>query len=57
MYREYFSAGKADMMAPLGVASFGYFRNTHYQNEKDFGPYVDRPGAHAANCRSPAAWP
>ena len=26
----------------LGVASFGYFRDTHYQNEKDFGPYVKR---------------
>ena len=40
MYREYLWRG-ADMMA-LGVASFGYFRGTHYQNEKDFGPYVDR---------------
>ena len=40
MYREYLWRS-ADMMA-LGVASFGYFRGTHYQNEKDFGPYVDR---------------
>ena len=24
------------------MASFGYFRGTHYQNEKDFGPYVER---------------
>ncbi len=40
MYREYLWRG-ADMMA-LGVASFGYFRDNHYQNEKDFGPYVDR---------------
>ena len=40
MYREYLWRG-ADMMA-LGVASFGYFRGAHYQNEKDFGPYVDR---------------
>ncbi len=39
-YREYLWRG-ADMMA-LGVASFGYFRGTHYQNEKDYGPYVDR---------------
>ena len=39
-YREYLWRG-ADMMA-LGVASFGYFRGTHYQNEKDFGPYVER---------------
>ena len=33
-YREYLWRG-ADMMA-LGVASFGYFRGTHYQNEKDY---------------------
>ena len=39
-YREYLWRG-ADMMA-LGVASFGHFRGTHYQNEKDFGPYVER---------------
>jgi oxygen-independent coproporphyrinogen-3 oxidase len=29
-------------MMAFGVASFGHFRGTHYQNEKDFGPYVDR---------------
>jgi oxygen-independent coproporphyrinogen-3 oxidase len=31
-------------MVSLGVASFGHFRGTHYQNEKDFGPYVERIG-------------
>jgi oxygen-independent coproporphyrinogen III oxidase len=39
-YREYLWRG-ADMMA-LGVASFGHYRGTHYQNEKDFGPYVEQ---------------
>ncbi len=39
-YRDYLWTG-ADMVA-LGVASFGHFRGAHYQNEKDFGPYVDR---------------
>jgi oxygen-independent coproporphyrinogen-3 oxidase len=29
-------------MVSLGVASFGHFSGTHYQNEKDFGPYVGR---------------
>ena len=52
-YREYLWRG-ADMMA-LGVASFGHFRGTHYQNEKDFGPYTERTPA--ANCPSLAAWP
>ena len=36
LYRDYLWKG-ADMVA-LGVASFGHFRGTHYQNEKDFGP-------------------
>jgi oxygen-independent coproporphyrinogen III oxidase len=42
-YREYLWRG-ADMMA-LGVASFGHYRGTHYQNEKDFGPYINRLAA------------
>ncbi|MCV7196380.1 coproporphyrinogen-III oxidase family protein [Mycobacterium angelicum] len=40
MYREHLWRG-ADMMA-LGVSSFGHLGGTHCQNEKDFGPYVDR---------------
>ena len=40
LYREYLWRG-ADMLA-LGVASFGHLRGTHYQNEKDFAPYVQR---------------
>lgn len=40
MYREHLWRG-ADMMA-LGVSSFGHLGGIHYQNEKDFGPYVDR---------------
>ena len=40
LYRDYLWKG-ADMVA-LGVASFGHFRGTHYQNEKDFTPYVER---------------
>ena len=52
-YREYLWRG-ADMLA-LGVASFGHLRGTHYQNEKDFGPYTAAPPA--ANCPSPVAWP
>lgn len=39
-YREYLWTG-ADMIS-LGVSSFGHFRGVHYQNEKDFGPYIDR---------------
>jgi oxygen-independent coproporphyrinogen-3 oxidase len=42
LYRDYLWKG-ADMVS-LGVASFGHFRGTHYQNEKDFGPYVERIG-------------
>lgn len=40
LYRDYLWRG-ADMVS-LGVASFGHFQGTHYQNEKDFGPYVER---------------
>ncbi|MGO8751182.1 MAG: coproporphyrinogen-III oxidase family protein [Thermoguttaceae bacterium] len=40
LYRDYLWKG-ADMVS-LGVAAFGHFRGTHYQNEKDFGPYVER---------------
>jgi oxygen-independent coproporphyrinogen-3 oxidase len=40
LYRDYLWRG-ADMVS-LGVSSFGHFRGTHYQNEKDFGPYVRR---------------
>ncbi len=39
-YREYLWKG-ADMVS-LGVSSFGHFQGVHYQNEKDFGPYMDR---------------
>jgi oxygen-independent coproporphyrinogen-3 oxidase len=40
LYRDYLWTG-ADMVS-LGVASFGHFRGTHYQNEKDLGPYIAR---------------
>ena len=40
LYRDYLWQG-ADMIS-LGVASFGHFSGTHYQNEKDFEPYVER---------------
>ncbi len=40
LYRDYLWKG-ADMVS-LGVASFGHFLGTHYQNEKDFGSYVER---------------
>lgn len=42
LYRDYLWTG-ADMIS-LGVSSFGHFGGIHYQNEKDFGPYVDRIG-------------
>ena len=41
-YRDYLWTG-ADMVS-LGISSFGHFRGVHYQNEKDFGPYLDRVG-------------
>lgn len=40
LYRDYLWRG-ADMVS-LGVSSFGHFAGTHYQNEKDFGPYIQR---------------
>jgi oxygen-independent coproporphyrinogen-3 oxidase len=40
LYRDYLWRG-ADMVS-LGVASFGHLDGTHYQNEKEFGPYVER---------------
>jgi len=42
LYRDYLWRG-ADMVS-LGVSSFGHVRGTHYQNEKDLGPYVERVG-------------
>lgn len=40
LYRDYLWRG-ADMVA-LGVSSFGHLRGTHYQNEKNIGPYLER---------------
>lgn len=40
LYRDYLWRG-ADMVS-LGVSSFGHLRGVHYQNEKDFAPYVER---------------
>jgi oxygen-independent coproporphyrinogen-3 oxidase len=40
LYRDYLWKG-ADMVS-LGVSSFGHLHGTHYQNEKDIGPYFDR---------------
>src|SRR5204863_8488984 len=40
VYRDRLWAG-ADLLG-LGVASFGHIGGTHYQNEHDFQPYVDR---------------
>ena len=40
LYRDYLWTG-ADMVS-LGVASFGHLHGTHYQNEKDIGPYEER---------------
>ncbi len=37
-YRDRLWEG-ADLLS-LGVASFGHFGGVHYQNQKDFGPYV-----------------
>ncbi|MCS1410235.1 MAG: Oxygen-independent coproporphyrinogen-III oxidase-like protein YqeR [Verrucomicrobia subdivision 3 bacterium] len=39
VYRDQLWAG-ADLLA-LGVASFGHINGTHYQNQHDFGPYVN----------------
>lgn len=43
LYRDYLWNG-ADMVS-LGASSFGHYQGTHYQNEKDYGPYVDRVAA------------
>jgi len=40
LYRDYLWKG-ADMVS-LGVASFGHLRGAHYQNEKDYDPYLAR---------------
>ena len=40
VYRDALWRG-ADMLA-LGVSSFGHLGGVHYQNEKDFGPYLER---------------
>ena len=40
VYRDRLWAG-ADLLG-LGVASFGHIGGTHYQNEHDFQPYVER---------------
>ena len=40
LYREQLFSG-ADMLA-LGVASFGHVGGTHYQNEHNWDPYIDR---------------
>ena len=40
VYRDALWRG-ADMLA-LGVSSFGHARGVHYQNEKDFEPYLER---------------
>src|SRR6266478_4051570 len=40
LYRDRLWAG-ADLLA-LGVASFGHIGGTHYQNQHDFEPYVQR---------------
>ncbi len=42
LYRDYLWKG-ADMVS-LGVSSFGHYQGTHYQNEKDYTPYVERVG-------------
>ncbi len=40
IYRDRLWAG-ADLLS-LGVASFGHIGGTHYQNQHDFDPYVER---------------
>jgi len=39
-YRDRLWEG-ADLLS-LGVASFGHFGGVHYQNQKDFGPYINQ---------------
>jgi oxygen-independent coproporphyrinogen-3 oxidase len=43
IYRDRLWAG-ADLLS-LGVASFGHINGTHYQNQHDFAPYVDKVNA------------
>src|SRR5688572_15734134 len=43
VYRDRLWAG-ADLLS-LGVASFGHINGTHYQNEHDFAPYVEKVNA------------
>ncbi len=40
VYRDSLWSG-ADLLA-LGVSSFGHLNRVHYQNEKDFDPYIER---------------
>jgi oxygen-independent coproporphyrinogen III oxidase len=40
LYRDRLWAG-ADLLS-LGVASFGHINGTHYQNQHDFAPYLER---------------
>ncbi len=43
IYRDRLWAG-ADLLS-VGVASFGHINGTHYQNQHDFAPYVDKVNA------------
>jgi oxygen-independent coproporphyrinogen-3 oxidase len=43
IYRDRLWAG-ADLLS-LGVASFGHINGTHYQNQHDFAPYVEKVNA------------
>jgi oxygen-independent coproporphyrinogen-3 oxidase len=43
VYRDRLWAG-ADLLA-LGVASFGHLNGVHYQNQADFGPYLEQVSA------------
>jgi oxygen-independent coproporphyrinogen-3 oxidase len=43
IYRDRLWAG-ADLLS-LGVASFGHINGTHYQNQHDFTPYVEKVNA------------
>jgi oxygen-independent coproporphyrinogen-3 oxidase len=43
VYRDRLWAG-ADLLS-LGVASFGHINGTHYQNDHDFAPYVEKVNA------------
>jgi oxygen-independent coproporphyrinogen-3 oxidase len=39
LYRDHLWSG-ADLLS-LGVSSFSHINGTHFQNEKDFGPYIN----------------